>query len=463
MKKLASLFRSLLVLASLAAFLHPSLGIAKSSLKSPKSYPFGFYKVRSHEELMKLSRIGRAIYLSEIRDAVIEMSEQLESADGSEAAVMKKRLDAFAFLFGADEAFADEARKCANAGWILNYEGRYCAKPPKSESCKSSEVQCNPLLFGEGHCAPVGTTKAARSVTAHCMRNKAYDSDILKYAEAHADQWNELKQNVDSFCPSEKQAAVCRMIQSRLAAVEPKASGEPAKAEPATVLAEAVPAAKAAATDGAPAAVTAVPVRGRPAAAITESVAVDSRPAPKTVPPEIEVDPSQKEMGPQNKGPRKCIWSMLMWSFMADRNIGPPVLPYADARYLACGNNSISDKLIKQVRERAAKAKKSAETAEGIDRSVARDWNDRVIRNFEVCSAVANARKPGDVVQDFKPDVELVFSSSDYTQGAGYEGIMGSNEPELGQTLAARGIHLCRTKLTNPRSIAPELRPNAVK
>ncbi|MES2856840.1 MAG: hypothetical protein V4692_13290, partial [Bdellovibrionota bacterium] len=123
-----------------------------------------------------------------------------------------------------EAAGAGSGRSCIYAGWVLQYEGRYCARPPRG-SCLAGQVQCNAEVFGAGKCAPIG-----RTATAHCARNAAPLSEIVAHIEKNREAWDKLKTDLDSYCPSERQRGICRTIQSRIAALEPAVSALPAVA-----------------------------------------------------------------------------------------------------------------------------------------------------------------------------------------------------------------------------------------
>jgi hypothetical protein len=414
-----------------------------------------FFAVRDFQGLMKLSKISRQVYVNQLRDTVLEISTLLNVETQFETGSRDKSLDVWMKLFGSENAEAltgviasedvpTTGRTCIYAGWVLKYAGRYCESPPKSKSCSASQVQCNPLVFGAGVCAAKG-----RSATDQCNRNKKYTSDIVKYIEANPNQWNTLKSSLDSYCAEGRQRSVCHIIQHRIAAIEPSVSGKLPE------LVEESHAAKLATDSVAvsgppPITVTAVrkPVLNQ--AAKSENSGTETSNAQLSAAThEAAIDESQKEMGLQFNGSRKCIWSELMFDIRIERSVGEPILNYSEASGMACRGEMPSAAKLSAIRERARRSKEQVNSAVNVDKEVLRNWNSRAIENFEACVAYTSKQGGGVAPPTNAKIVELVHKSSDIQPGDHYETLFGLNDVEFASQLATRGLHLCSTFLND--------------
>ncbi|HVK62796.1 MAG TPA: hypothetical protein VM432_14660 [Bdellovibrionales bacterium] len=398
-----------------------------------------FFLVRDHKDLMSLSAISRRLYIQELQKTVLEAAELLDEETQFASVDTRAKLQLFAALLGVERAEALGNGSCIYAGWLNEYEGRYCKRPPSCANGARGEVQCNPMVFGPDVCAKIG-----RSATAECKRKSGSLSEIVKYVEANPDEWNQLKSGLDSYCPSKKQRSLCAMIQSRIVTLEMKVSttapklSDPASDSPPAVVIEAVTEEESPQAPRRAAAVDAVEVqRARPQGV-----------APAAVGPsvsKVQMDSSQKEPGTNFKGQRHCIWSELMFDIRVGSDIGEPIVSYDEAYQVACQSGAFSSATISQARARARGANAQIARASGVDKQVLRLWNDRTIKNFEACLAESQRRSAQP--KAFERNVELVRWSSQFTQGRGFTGILAATPVEHAAQISSRGIHLCNTVL----------------
>lgn len=131
------------------------------------------------------------------------------------------------FIQMIQNAYAAEL-DCVFAGWPSKKVGQFCAPPAthnpgyQAGNCEAGKLQCQPLLFGKGHCAPVSTDEERNNAFLNCQTTfaasgKNYEK-ILEEVEA-ADKQVELLALLDfadKACQTGFQAPqfLCRRLGS---------------------------------------------------------------------------------------------------------------------------------------------------------------------------------------------------------------------------------------------------------
>ncbi|MBY0515634.1 MAG: hypothetical protein K2P81_01910 [Bacteriovoracaceae bacterium] len=127
-----------------------------------------------------------------------------------------------------NEAWADEALDCIYAGWPSKRVGAYCSSPTKHNpnyqngSCAANEMQCQPMLFGEGLCTSTLTSTDRSRAFSNCDK-KFQESgksieDVIRdiKAKGKEPQLLELFDFADKICAQSVQAGtgMCGRLQA---------------------------------------------------------------------------------------------------------------------------------------------------------------------------------------------------------------------------------------------------------
>lgn len=122
------------------------------------------------------------------------------------------------FRFLIDEAHAENNYNCIYAGWPSVRNGSSCSSPQKNNadyktgSCGAGQMQCQPLLFGKGLCAPVATKQQRNSAFSNCEKKLRASGrspeSIVKEIQADGNEklLFELLDFADKICREGKQA-----------------------------------------------------------------------------------------------------------------------------------------------------------------------------------------------------------------------------------------------------------------
>lgn len=171
----------------------------------------------THDEFKALSRERQMLYVEGLqtlfREWAVLQSEDQEMRYQNASTARPGALDFFSALF-AEARAAEQRRACIYAGWISNVDdsGRFCQSPSRCDQPgKKNWVQCNPLVFGPGVCAPQGGT-ASKS----CQIGAKSAEDIRSYILSHKQEFMNLRRELESVCPNVKNPTVCMAIQFRV-------------------------------------------------------------------------------------------------------------------------------------------------------------------------------------------------------------------------------------------------------
>lgn len=189
---------------------------------------------QSGPSLWKLSNSEQKEFIiNEYRIFYSELKEEnLESFDERNVSILN---------FLINEAWADGAYNCIYAGWPSKRIGGSCSSPKKNNSdyeqgpCGAGQMQCQPLLFGKGHCTSIATKKMRNLAFSNCAKKADSPATIVQQIEADGSiqKLNELMSYADNICSSGKQAntGMCSRLRKSLNSLRPLAEKVVAPAE----------------------------------------------------------------------------------------------------------------------------------------------------------------------------------------------------------------------------------------
>jgi len=134
------------------------------------------------------------------------------------------------------EAWADGPYDCFYAGWPSNLKSiggkRYCQQPQKQNThfsngtCKSTELQCQPQLFGKNLCIPFSTPSERQTSYSRCEEKfKSSPQSNFKFVEAYTpedfERLREMTALADDICEQgklgvQKSSSMCQKLKSRI-------------------------------------------------------------------------------------------------------------------------------------------------------------------------------------------------------------------------------------------------------
>lgn len=195
------------------------------------AFSFSAYAGRGRDAWKQQDRRGQLVLLKEYR-AWIGQYEALKKD-----AVVKQ----WSFF---SEAWAQEVMNCIFAGWPSREENGSCRSPSAVEgskyaqgSCSSSEMQCQPLLFGEGVCASTASREDKQSAFSQCNKQFLASEKTLQQvldevkSKDREQELLALFDFVDRICSEGKQktTGMCRRLEQvagSLKAVQKDKAGE---------------------------------------------------------------------------------------------------------------------------------------------------------------------------------------------------------------------------------------------
>lgn len=141
-----------------------------------------------------------------------------------------------------NEAWANEGMDCIYAGWPSKRIGGACSSPARMNpgyqagSCGTGELHCQPLLFGDGLCAPARTPSERSLAFSTCDKkfsssNRSVEDHIKKIkADGKEQEMLNLFDFAEKICTegAQKSTGMCRRLE---AAVERVRSGMPLEAK----------------------------------------------------------------------------------------------------------------------------------------------------------------------------------------------------------------------------------------
>ncbi len=192
---------------------------------------FSFAGTLSFDQFSKLSIDQKSQILIEYR----EFLHEYHSADNG-------KTSARIFSLFLDEAYASSLN-CFYAGWPSQKVGGKCTSPQRADgngyqqgSCASGQLQCQPALFGAGHCASVRTQKQRNIAFSQCER-KSSRKNIANVVQQLT--VSPLKEQAITFLGLVNEIcaeatgnlqSMCRRLQNRIAAIGATAIGPAVRA-----------------------------------------------------------------------------------------------------------------------------------------------------------------------------------------------------------------------------------------
>lgn len=186
------------------------------------TFAFSAYAGKGRDAWKQQDRRGQLVLLQEYR-AWIGQYETLQKD-----AVVKQ----WSFF---SQAWAQEVMDCIFAGWPSREVSGSCRSPSAVEeskytqgSCSSSEMQCQPLLFGEGVCATTASRDDKQSAFSQCDKKFKASEKTLQQVLDEVKSKNreqellELFDFVDRICSegAQKTTGMCRRLEQVAASLK---------------------------------------------------------------------------------------------------------------------------------------------------------------------------------------------------------------------------------------------------
>lgn len=145
----------------------------------------------------------------------------------------------YRFNLFMNEAWASSEMNCIYAGWPSKRVNNFCSSPQKQNpdyqngSCAKNQMQCQPLLFGKGHCVSVESQKERNLAFTNCdkkfLASKKPTADLINeiLADGKERELLELIEFADNICSSGAQAktGMCKRLQRSLERVKNISAG----------------------------------------------------------------------------------------------------------------------------------------------------------------------------------------------------------------------------------------------
>lgn len=193
------------------------LGLGNSVFAGPansaKKIEAAIETIPSYEEFRNLSLEDKALYIRSLQNLMVRLNtyENEQGRSVSEVQLFHQLL-----LSSAVAASNQPGGPCIYAGHVMTFAANgLCPRAPRG-SCEKGQVQCNPVVFGEGVC-----TAPSQRVTSNCLESARPIKEIVASLEKNPEQWSKLSSQLSSYCSKTgTQGAPCRIIQSRLIEVK---------------------------------------------------------------------------------------------------------------------------------------------------------------------------------------------------------------------------------------------------
>ena len=184
---------------------------------------------------------GRVQLLTAYQDFFQELSLQ-ESSNYDEWKIKQTRI----FHLLIDSAWADSNMDCIYAGWPSRRVNNLCSSPERNNpsyergSCSAGQMQCQPMLFGNGLCVPTGSKQQRNLAFSNC--NKKFKAsgksveDVVRGIHANGKEAElfELMEFADRICSSGKQAStpMCSRLKATIDSMRPYVNSRPPEVSP---------------------------------------------------------------------------------------------------------------------------------------------------------------------------------------------------------------------------------------
>lgn len=175
---------------------------------------------------------GREAWKVQSTDGQLVLLKEYRAWIGKYEAIQNSKVVSQWSLFSA--AWAQEVMDCIFAGWPSRAEGGSCRSPSAVEgskyaqgSCSATEMQCQPLLFGDGVCVSVANSEEKQSAFANCDKNFKASEKTLQQVRAEVKSKNReeellaLFDFVDRICQEgqQKTTGMCRRLEQVVASL----------------------------------------------------------------------------------------------------------------------------------------------------------------------------------------------------------------------------------------------------
>lgn len=146
-----------------------------------------------------------------------KLASDIEKKKPYELTQSEKELLNFSFL---EEAYAESDSKynCFYGGWPSVKKGESCQSPAETNAsydknaCKTSELQCQPLLFGKGHCAPASDKN---NLFANCEKKFKNFDHLKNMPRQDAQDLQELSTVAGEICKDDN-SEVCKEVMKKI-------------------------------------------------------------------------------------------------------------------------------------------------------------------------------------------------------------------------------------------------------
>lgn len=434
-------------------FVTPSaFATTKKSTAPKKTSTFTLKTIRSYESFSKLTPANKELYLYGLQ----ALMQDLDAEDASENTEYQSAQFKFNFLdviASVGVPFADAAggdRRCVYAGSVseMDVNGRFCLRPRDTGKC-SPKITCNPLIYGEGKCAPSG-----KLATSTCQRGAKPFAQIAKELANKKDEWTAFQSELGGYCASPRptQKTVCGIIERRVAQIESvvgkslasRVETTPAAEPAAEAPVEETPVTAAAVEQPASPEADAIPVvRARAASAVAQPATIAAPPPPPPL-------PAQGVAAAATGADSKCVSAALIapMNGEGEPKEGFNLMTLWEAQQLMCYREGISDAFITEIRRALAYRIAAVNRMPAKSRTYYRESFTRLSKNFEACLNEANKIRAGGPINSGGRGATLKFNGS-VVSVIPTDGLEGPNLAALNEqsiSLGMYGFQVCKLK-----------------
>lgn len=170
----------------------------------------------SLEQFSSLTQQEKTLYIKNLQALLVTLNEQQSPQSTADNQLFQQLLLPVAFADGEVVNGNVVGGPCIFAGNIMAFAANgLCPRPP-SGNCGSGRIQCNPLVFGDGVCVAPNA-----KATGNCSQSAKPVKEIIRYAESHKEEWQNLSKTLDGYCADTgTQGYPCRVIQTRLSEMQ---------------------------------------------------------------------------------------------------------------------------------------------------------------------------------------------------------------------------------------------------
>lgn len=400
----------------------------------------------------QLARARQEIYLIGLQKLIEELDHRdaLEHVEYQSAA-----RESFLLHWILPTASAvDSGRRCVYAGWVseMDINGRYCLAP-RAGSCGQGQIECNPLLYGEGKCS-----KSGRSATSHCTASAKSPAEIAQEirakGKAGSEAWATLQSEIGGYCASPRptQKTVCAMIRSRVLALRRiigKISDDSLASPPVAVAVAAEE--------------PVAPLTSNPAAQKSIKSLKPSLGKAKATPIVVVTVPSEHKfestktadtlpLAPVGSCNQASLLGNLKYS--GEAAAGWNFLDIEDAQTLMCQRDPIPPDWYKIHRDRAEAKVRNAPTGDKWQRENKSSLK-QLFNNFDICYREAVRLRQAKAPETLGLDATLTYLQNGFVDLRTPSKVIsaGNGSWDLESMILAEGLSLCNIRTIDPTGI----------